>query len=425
MGAKQEKEMGRGGEEPVLASSMTRNILKTSSNSQIIETGKISDSMKKKSKESKEKELLDLVIREKNNIIQSNIKAKSTSKMSNNIQKNTWEELEKIKCTDETTSINFSSCNLSNSKVFERFVNTLPRLAKLSILIISDCHLTAIPSTIPPTVIKLDLKENLIKDLILPNLPELVYLDASYNRIECIPNNLGEKIVFMDLHNNRIENATNDIFETMNSLQTLNLSGNWLTEINFTIKIFTCLYNLNLSFNKIILIPGSFYSDSTSLAVLNISNNPLTALHPRIGLMDSLIKLDIRSTKITVLPSTLSYLKNLDHLFIDKVNFTSPPMHIVNKGFAEIIKYLKEHSGEYGDWRAESIDKRITKEDTKDDNEYQLPMLGSLSTVVSTAFSPARKSETIKIFDKKIHYSINEWLAQRNKYSNELIDAIE
>ena len=35
-------------------------------------------------------------------------------------------------------------------------------------------------------------------------------------------------------------------------------------------------------------------------------------------------------------------------------------------------------------------------------------MLGSLSTVVSTAFSPARKSETIKIFDKKIHYSINE-----------------
>ena len=75
-------------------------------------------------------------------------------------------------------------------------------------------------------MIKLDLKENLIKDLILPNLPELVYLDASYNRIECIPNNLGEKIVFMDLHNNRIENATNDIFETMNSLQTLNLSGN-------------------------------------------------------------------------------------------------------------------------------------------------------------------------------------------------------
>lgn len=400
---------------PTILRSMTKAYSATSQNGE-----KTQENTKRSQKESAEKELCDAALKCKEGILHTNIRSKALSKMSVDGKKSAWEELEKLSADDSITIIDLSRKDLSNSKVFERLCNSLINKKSLQELLLSDCRLTMIPTNLPENLKKIDLKENLITVIRMPLPPDITYLDLSYNKISEVPPGLGGKISFLDLHNNRISKITNEIFADINSLHFLNLSGNQISEMLLSISI-PCLNTLNLSFNKIANIPKEFFVPSNSLMNLNLSNNPLAYLHPIIGNMESLTKLDLRATKIKELPSTLTKIKNLEHLFLDKVCLDYPPMYIVNKGFEAIMQYLRENPKDYPKNMTNTKEESICSDDKSDSqvNNFAMPMIPSLTLGISTSYSPTKKStKSLRTLDKGVFLNTRNWIDSK-LYSDE------
>lgn len=326
--------------------SKVQNLARVSRISPIDQAKKL-ENERKKAREEKEKEFCDIISKKTKQITKPKIKNKIAKKLASAVKKNPWDELEK---TTSAKVLDISSCDLSNPKAFEKFSSLLKRFTDLEELNFSDCNLTEIPKEIPKSLKKLELQQNMITELKFLALPCLEYLDISYNKIKAVPKSLGcNNIKYLNLHNNCISTVTDEFFQELNYLKTLDLSGNQIVKLDFSISSVIGLRTLNLNFNQIDLINNNFFSQSTSLTVLSIKNNPLIQLHSKIELMESLVKLDLRSTKLTELPSSLCKLKDLEHLFLDKVNLEYPPMYVVKKGFDDIIKYLRDHPKEQQD----------------------------------------------------------------------------
>ena len=381
------------------------------------EGSKFDSNLLRSDKSRKEQHLINLVLREKHNILKTGLQQKARETMEKGINKQAWEIIEYTNLTEET-KFEMISYDLSNSKVYEMLCNSFKTATHLRELILVNCNLSSFPKYLPRDLSKLDLKENLIPCIkfetepsAIESRPNIQYFDLSSNKLTEIPEDLPLSINYLLLQNNMIKIAKKASFEELNSLQTLNLSGNQIEEVKFTTKIFTCLYDLNLSFNKIKTLPEGFFSPSKTLVTFSVSNNPLICIDNSIKEMHTLQRLDLRSTKLTQLPPGLSELIRLEKLLLDNVFLLEPPMFIVRKGTEEIMNYLKTKNKESSksdkkfesdhetEKRIENFEEEERSEEEVDENLPSMPIFRKTTS----------KIEKIKL-KKEEFKELNNWI---------------
>lgn len=121
------------------------------------------------------------------------------------------------------------------------------------------------------------------------DLPLLTFLDLSNNIMTEILEKTFQKVLSLQtlhIHNNRIEKIANKAFESLLQLRTFDISRNRLK--TFTLEMFggnkftgNKLRKLNLSYNKLMVLDTSLFSNLRNLISLNlafVSNSNVTII---------------------------------------------------------------------------------------------------------------------------------------------------
>ncbi|XP_053313604.1 leucine-rich repeats and immunoglobulin-like domains protein 2 isoform X2 [Spea bombifrons] len=158
-------------------------------------------------------------------------------------------------------------------------------------------------------------------------LPEgITSLKMNYNELSAIPH-LGEptsNITLLSLVHNKISDLNADLLQQYQSLETLDLSSNLLTEIKCSFFPRIPLKHLNLSNNRIaILEPGSFDNLSSSLIILKLNRNKITVIQPKTFKLPYLQYLEVRRNRIKIVESlTFQGLDSLKSLKMQRNGIT-------------------------------------------------------------------------------------------------------
>lgn len=353
--------------------------------------------------------LVAQVMKLKNNIIDSNIKAKADLNKAIGPKAASWEELEKAMNNPKAKLLSLNNLDLSNNKAFQKFNYFLTKYSQLEEISIENCKIQALPMNLPLTLKILKCKENQIKEAQLLDLPNLVFLDLSYNQIEKFPENLSFQIQTLLLNNNQILDISDSAIIDLSSLQVLNISGNKISNLNFSLKSFFTLFTLNLNFNQIQKLPRKFFHRNSLLMNFYISNNPLSELHPRIGQLESLVKIDIRNTNIAQLPTTLLNLKNLEILLVSELQINFPPKWVVKQGLSKITEYLEENPKVYSE-------KDLNSSSEVEESVFDLSLYNFLlkrnSTVLKNSANFSQSSK--RILDRDFYFKIKNWMDENS-----------
>mmetsp|Transcript_11488 Transcript_11488/g.34871 ORF Transcript_11488/g.34871 Transcript_11488/m.34871 type:complete len:257 (-) Transcript_11488:425-1195(-) len=121
---------------------------------------------------------------------------------------------------------------------------------------------------------------------------ELIFLDLSYNKLEVLPQELGNLYLLreLDVSSNRIANIPREIMRCKR-LRVLKANGNEIAEVPHELGHCRLLEELYLSENQISEIPGSIGA-LDGLQTLTLQNNHLAELPPELGLCVALKRLD-------------------------------------------------------------------------------------------------------------------------------------
>lgn len=149
------------------------------------------------------------------------------------------------------------------------------------------------------------------------NCRSLVELDASFNKLMCLPTNMGYGLANLErllVYLNKIRLFPSSIGE-MRSLR-----------------------YLDAHFNELCGLPQAI-ARLTNLEYLNISSNftDLTELPETIGDLFNLRELDLSNNQIRALPDTFGRLEKLTKLNLDQNPIIIPPPEVVKQG-AEAVK---------------------------------------------------------------------------------------
>ncbi|NXY82885.1 TLR3 protein, partial [Alcedo cyanopectus] len=185
----------------------------------------------------------------------------------------------------------------------------------------ADCShlkLTQIPSDLPDNITGLDISHNQLKQLGPSNLTrysQLVYLNAGYNTVSKLQPELCQNVPLLQilkLEHNQLSNIPdrvfasctnltelnlgynkihikNDLFKTLENLNSLDLSHNFLKSANLGSKQqLKNLRELVLHSNQITELKKEDFDflSNTSLNSLDLSSNPLKEFHP--GCLDAI-----------------------------------------------------------------------------------------------------------------------------------------
>lgn len=115
-------------------------------------------------------------------------------------------------------------------------------------------------------------------------------------------------------------------------------------QLELTFLRFSPTQELFLSHNVIDILPASI-NKLTNLELLDVSHNRLTRID-QIGFMPHLRILNITGNdNLTKLPTQLTTCDSLVDLVLDADHILYPPADIIERGTAEILKYLLERNG--------------------------------------------------------------------------------
>eukprot|EP00771_Trimastix_marina_P001490 gnl/Trimastix_PCT/2571.p1 GENE.gnl/Trimastix_PCT/2571~~gnl/Trimastix_PCT/2571.p1 ORF type:complete len:840 (+),score=124.44 gnl/Trimastix_PCT/2571:42-2561(+) len=227
-----------------------------------------------------------------------------------------------------------------------RFTQTCPAL---QCLILSNNHITQLPSLLALPLTRLDVCDNALGAL--PELPtSLRFLNASGNRLVCV-DGLSELTSLQEAllsHNqltrlpdiafltelNRLELNCNQIaelpptFAQVPRLHTLHLAWNRLTAFPPHLQHLTCLEELNLSHNAIETLPEWIGALST-LRTLVLTGNRVARLPGELPI--GLSRLHLSSNRLTQLPESLACLPRLSILTLNGNDLASLPVRFPAK----------------------------------------------------------------------------------------------
>ena len=255
------------------------------------------------------------------------------------------------------------------------------------------------------------------------NLPSITTLEAkSINVIKIhktIFFNLSN-LINIDLHNNKLLKISKN-FKLFKNLKSLKLDSNQISFIPSFIGELTKLEVFTISFNIPTSIKNLIY-----LKNFNFSNNKVDHLPIELGQLESLQILHMDGNYFTYIPTTLCYLKRLNELSFDWLEFVDPPYYRVIKesiGKAIICIIIKcldamlKQSLLYCDFKT-FVEKISPKKNIEDmDDEKTLKMNNSEIRSEKNIFKK-NSDENTPIQSFKINNEIN------SKY-NKIFQAIE
>lgn len=171
--------------------------------------------------------------------------------------------------------------------------------------------------------IHLKLSPNLIED---PELYDLTYefKDAYEHDYK---SNYGSKLYkWINKNSSRNKYEPPEI-ETWDDIKSLRLSSQDITDLSSDILILISLVELNLSYNRLSIIPDIVFN-LTNLQRLDLSINSMVYLPPEIGQLKELKHLDLSENKLSSLPVEIGELTSLEYLALYNNNLINLPKEI-------------------------------------------------------------------------------------------------
>jgi len=166
----------------------------------------------------------------------------------------------------------------------------------------------------------------------------LLSLDISSNGLTYLAKEVTElqHLRTLTARNNQLDNdALPKDFSAMSSLQSLNLSGNQLTEFPMQLTDVTTLRTLHIGANRIPSIPDEI-SNLNKLSVLYLGGNKLTSLPESIGRLTELTSLSLCDNRLQGLPASLCTIKTLQSLSLHNNKISTLPPGIVSLHLMEL-----------------------------------------------------------------------------------------
>lgn len=170
----------------------------------------------------------------------------------------------------------------------------------------------------------------------IKDLSNLTVINLSFNRFTRVPDELCNT-----LKNLRVSHFRSNCYKRNDASKRTHFSS-----VFFRFSFFLLCFGwqeLFLSHNAIDILPASI-NKLTNLELLDISHNHLMQID-QIGFMPHLRILNITgNTNLTKLPAQLSTCDSLNDIVLDAKTISYPPVDIVERGTAEILKFLLEHN---------------------------------------------------------------------------------
>nr|XP_030722305.1 leucine-rich repeats and immunoglobulin-like domains protein 3 isoform X5 [Globicephala melas] len=169
-----------------------------------------------------------------------------------------------------------------------------------------DCsrqRLSRLPEPLPPWVARLDLSHNrlsFIKASSTSHLHSLREVKLNNNELETIPNlgPVSANITLLSLAGNKIVEILPGHLRRFQSLETLDLSGNNISELKTALPPLQLKY-LYINSNRVTSMePGYFDSLANTLLVLKLNRNRISALPPKMFRLPQLQHLELNRNKI-------------------------------------------------------------------------------------------------------------------------------
>ncbi|XP_070703438.1 volume-regulated anion channel subunit LRRC8D [Pempheris klunzingeri] len=213
----------------------------------------------------------------------------------------------------------------------------LKRMVDLTELLLQDCQLERLPSTLLAltNLRTLDLQHNNLRTLeellSMAHLRRLSCLRLAYNRILALPASVSvlRGLELLDLSNNQLQSLPPALF-TLRRLRRLLLAGNLLEVLPAEVKALQLLTELDLSGNRIERLPRELFNSCLELRILNVAHNSLCSLPRGIAALSQLCRLDLSSNSLEELPAELGCCSGLrgGGLLVEDWLFLSLPPNV-------------------------------------------------------------------------------------------------
>lgn len=170
-----------------------------------------------------------------------------------------------------------------------------------------DCsrrRLAQVPDGLPGWTVQLDLSHNRlfsIKASSLSHLHNLREVKLNNNELEVIPDlgSLSANITLLSLSSNKIKEILSEQLKPFSALETLDLSGNNITELKTVSFPPLQLKYLYINSNRITSMEaGSFDNLSSTLQVLKLNRNRISAIPPKMFKLAHLQHLELNRNKL-------------------------------------------------------------------------------------------------------------------------------
>jgi len=165
--------------------------------------------------------------------------------------------------------------------------------------------------------------------------------DISGELTESSANELTDKSIRIVLSRNKITQISDGFFQHkhLTLLRVLDLSHNKISVIPNCISVLKDLRDLDLSHNSFRTFPEECIG-LPSLKKLDLSHNLITTLPNSIPQFPAITKIIIQDNKIHTLPQSVCECRTLRQLSMRNNPLLQPPGYIVERGIADIRKYL-------------------------------------------------------------------------------------
>ncbi|KAM4677054.1 leucine-rich repeats and immunoglobulin-like domains protein 3 [Discoglossus pictus] len=170
-----------------------------------------------------------------------------------------------------------------------------------------DCSrkkLTRVPDNLPGWVVQLDLSHNKLSSIkvsSMNHLHNLRELRLNNNDLQTIPNlgPLSSNITLFSLTNNKIDVILPEHLTPYQSLETLDLSGNFITELKTASFPTLQLKYLYINSNRITSVEaGTFDHLSATLQVLKLNRNRISSIPPKMFKLSNLQHLELNRNRM-------------------------------------------------------------------------------------------------------------------------------
>lgn len=169
-----------------------------------------------------------------------------------------------------------------------------------------DCsrrRLARLPEPLPPWVVRLDLSHNrlsVIKASSMSHLQSLREVKLNNNELETFPNlgPISANITLLSLAGNRIAEVLPEHLKQYQSLETLDLSSNNISELKTAFPPLQLKY-LFINSNRVTSMePGCFDNLGNTLLVLKLNRNRISVIPPKMFKLPQLQHLELNRNKI-------------------------------------------------------------------------------------------------------------------------------